>query len=75
MEDLFYRAIVVGALVVMLWLAYRWRIQDGYWEREHPDLIFDPDNPRDVHEAKCIEHQRTTGRERGGDLVWRSDDD
>jgi hypothetical protein len=37
-------------------------------------VVLDPDNPRDQHEARCIEHQMTTGRELNG-YVWKDKND
>ena len=74
MNDLLCRGALVGALVIVLWLCYRWRIKDIALTKEYDPEYFDRSNPRDRHERKCIEHQRTTGRELGPELRWMDED-
>ena len=64
------------ALVVILiaWAIYRQSFGIGYWFDQHEPIHLDPSNPADVFEARCIEHQRTTGRELAGEIRWKDED-
>ena len=75
MSDLLCRSVLVGALVIMLWLAYRWRIRGIALEKEFDALYFDPDDAADRWEYKAIMHQRSTGRELGPELRWIGEDE
>ena len=70
-----YTCVGIWAVIALVVIAvYYLRFANGYEYQEHDTLFFDPGDPGEVWEYKATQHQRTTGRERGSDLVWKDDD-
>jgi hypothetical protein len=58
----------------LLRLAWKMLTEDYRVSTPGDPVVLDPNNPRDQHEARCIEAQMRTGRELNG-YVWKDGGD